>query len=339
MPGIAARKTWFKGRSLSTSTSREVDLRSVDWGKVGPWSPLGLALLVVVLGVTAGVTLAFGSAGARDKLAISLILIGMGEIALYQGVGILWFGPRVAARKEALVTATPTSNAADVASGKATGLVELKGKAAAPGRDAANGGTMTSPVAGVPCVYFRVEVVRVEEDRTNTGDGMQRTINRRTVLDQEWGDPFWLEDASGRARVDPTGAEVRGRVVAQRQEGPQRDDQLRDAMQGEFRARGFDITLPWKSGWSGPTLGYETTEQAIQPGDALYVLGAVAQRDGTPVVASASASDRCLIAVGTEEEVITQARADARTAILGGALFAGIGLVVAIVGIVLLVVA
>lgn len=53
-----------------------------------------------------------------------------------------------------------------------------------------------APVTGEPCVYYKVHI----EQRSHDG--------WRTVVDEADGAPFWIEDESGHAIVDPLAAEI-----------------------------------------------------------------------------------------------------------------------------------
>lgn len=61
-------------------------------------------------------------------------------------------------------------------------------------------GTLVAPLTGRPCLYY---VARVDE-QTSSG----KTTRWRTVIREERGVPFVVQDASGRAIVDPMGARV-----------------------------------------------------------------------------------------------------------------------------------
>lgn len=58
------------------------------------------------------------------------------------------------------------------------------------------GETLTAPISGRPCVFFEVSVVQDHGKSSST------------IIHELQGVPFFLEDGTGRALVDPSGAEV-----------------------------------------------------------------------------------------------------------------------------------
>jgi hypothetical protein len=62
------------------------------------------------------------------------------------------------------------------------------------------GGTLVGPLTGRPCVFY---IATVQQRRSNG-----RSTYWRTIITESAGVPFMLEDGTGRALVDPTGAEV-----------------------------------------------------------------------------------------------------------------------------------
>lgn len=69
------------------------------------------------------------------------------------------------------------------------GLQEVRGTSLADG-------VVTAPLSGRPCMYWRLQVEQ------------QRRTRWETVLDRHEAVPFWVDDGTGRARVDPGEAEV-----------------------------------------------------------------------------------------------------------------------------------
>jgi hypothetical protein len=118
-----------------------------------------------------------------------------GIVALL-GLGSLWFWKKF--RDEAaLMAATPTSRAADVAALPPGTVVEVKGTI-----------RCEAPIAGEfskkTCVYSKSEVER-EEVRWRDGKRETSWVNERTT---ERHAPFYVEDASGRVLVRGESATV-----------------------------------------------------------------------------------------------------------------------------------
>jgi hypothetical protein len=116
---------------------------------------------------------------------------------------------------------------------------------------------LESPLTGRACVYY---VVTVDVRRSN-----DRWSSWRTVITKREGAPFLLHDASGRAIVDPAGAEV---VLASAVHS--RSGTFDDATPAEeaFLARYDHASTTW--GLSG----IRFTEAVIAPGAFVAVLGA-----------------------------------------------------------------
>jgi hypothetical protein len=73
------------------------------------------------------------------------------------------------------------------------GLVEILGTPTGPN-------TLTAPVTGVPCFYYRVQAWQWEES--------DNRHQWKRVLDESLYLPFFLEDSTGRVLIDPQGAEM-----------------------------------------------------------------------------------------------------------------------------------
>jgi len=69
------------------------------------------------------------------------------------------------------------------------GLQEVRGTSLAEG-------AVTAPLSGRPCMYWRLQVEQ------------QRRTRWETVLDRREWVPFWIDDGTGRARVEPADADV-----------------------------------------------------------------------------------------------------------------------------------
>lgn len=155
------------------------------------------------------------------------------------GLWLLHIGTRAFWRLRT-VTDTPSARVLSAPQG----YVELSGFAQP------HSGLSRARLTQTPCLWYRF---RVEE---------QRRSGRRnqwvTIEEGETSEPFLLSDASGQCLVEPTSAQLhtRGRT---RWEGHSRNPQNRSSDQS----------------WFGMTFGrrYRFTEERIEPGDPLYVLG------------------------------------------------------------------
>src|SRR5579864_5454183 len=103
------------------------------------------------------------------------------------GVYLFYHGFRLLQRKR-LILDTPASKIRSAS----MGLVEINGLAVGPY-------TMTAPITGVPCYYFRTTAWQWQRSG--------RSSKWVKVADESLHVPFFLDDNTGRVLVDPQGAE------------------------------------------------------------------------------------------------------------------------------------
>lgn len=330
---VSAEKRWFKGKSWSAESGGSIAIADLDPVRVRRAVVAGVAALIVLAAIT--VALIRWGPGSHEQLVLNLIFVVLG--ALFAGIGgfCLAAVAPMAGDRARLIATTPTATAAAVLAGEATGTVELIGTAAADTEDPSP--LLAAPLSGTRCLYFGVTVVQVTEERSQRADSSWSTSQRRITVASESSDrPFWLADATGRVRLVPVGAEVVGRITAERQEDPRAADRADDLLAGELRIKGVRVDLPWRTG-GDRVLGYEITEQAIAPGDPLYVIGPVGRYDFAAAIAATGEPGTFLIRVGTEEDAIAAARSQERLFRLVGTLFAAIGGIFVVVGLVLVI--
>jgi hypothetical protein len=327
---VSTQKQWFKGKSWSTGGDASVAIADLDPRRVRRAIVAGVAALATLILVTAALIL--WGPGSDDQLFPKIFLLGFGAVfAAIGAFSIFVIAPATTGKAQAMAT-TPTSNVATVLAGTATGTVELKGTADGDnGADPAS--LLTAPLSGTSCLYYGVGVVQVTEVRSRSSDNTWTTHQQRSLVAAEASDrPFWLTDSTGRIAVAPMGADVVGRVTAERQEEPRPGDRADDLLAGQFQVKGVTVSLPWRSDDGERVLGYEIIEQVIAPGDPLYVLGPTGTHDGTLVVVATRAGETFVIRVGTEEEAIADARSQERLIRLVGAAFGAIGVILLAVG-------
>jgi len=115
-----------------------------------------------------------------------IVLFCLAGIAI--GTGLFFNGFRML-RYKRLILDTPLSRVHSAS----IGLVEITGSPTGPK-------TLTAPVTGDPCFYYRVQAWQWEESGKNH--------RWKRVLDESLYLPFFLEDGSGRVLIDPQGAEM-----------------------------------------------------------------------------------------------------------------------------------
>ncbi len=125
------------------------------------------------------------------------------------------------------------------------------------GQARALGEQLQGPLTGRPCVYY---IAMVEEQRS-TG----RSTHWRTVAQETRGVPFILEDGTGRAIVDPNGAQVALDFDGNSKSGTFNNA---DPVQEQFLARHGQKSEGWVF---NKTLRYR--EAMIEIGETIAVLG------------------------------------------------------------------
>ena len=148
-----------------------------------------------------------------------------------------------------LIADTPTAKARSAHQG----YVELQGIG-----HIMDGPPIVAPLSGLPCIWYRYHI---EEEVRDYDKGRQRvhwkTVDRGTSTES-----FWLEDETGRALVDPEGAEVSARD--------------RDVWTGHPPNVGIAKTTPFVTRFvasHSEANRYRFTEQRIHAGDPIYALG------------------------------------------------------------------
>lgn len=182
---------------------------------------------------------------ATDQVLWLLGLGAVGGASLFvRGFG-LW-------RRRRTIEDTPTAKVRSMALGR----VELQGVARPRDR-------LRAPLSGVGCVWFRYRIER------ESGSGKNR---RWTILDA--GDssehPFYLEDGTGRVRVEPMGAAIE--IPAQLSET---DPPLEGALASFVAGRSLRVT-----GLLGGSARLRITEARLHEGDPVYVHGVAQARPG-----------------------------------------------------------
>lgn len=161
-----------------------------------------------------------------------------------------------------IVARTLTSQCSEVGAG---GRFEVRGQVRSDDQ------TLISPIGGRTCVYWKL---RIEERRweSRREDGFRRDRKRwATIVNDDECVPFFVEDASGRARVSPSGADTSIAGEGHRYSGFL--NTLPDSVQHRLR-RGSLFGL-FRSGirrrFGRGRLRYE--EAVLEVGEEVYVLG------------------------------------------------------------------
>ena len=192
---------------------------------------------------------AFGASGVRGghgSPAFAYAVMGILGCALFVHGFVLW-------RRKRAIEDTPTAKVRSVALGAA----ELEGVARP--KD-----PLVGPVSGLPCAWYRYRIER----ESHSGNRQEWT----TVASGDSGDwPFYLEDETGRIRVDPKGAtaEIPNQIH-------ETNPEISAPLAALLADRGIDCT----SGWLGNRSGLRVSEARIDPGAHVFVYGVAQARHG-----------------------------------------------------------
>ncbi len=191
---------------------------------------------------------------------------------------------------------------------------------------------ITSELAQQPCVYYDMTVTReYEEDYWQTDSQSKRQVRRtrrasEPVAHNSQRIPFWVEDSTGRIKVNPEGADVDGVQVVDRFEQPRPSGGL------VLSFGGFSMDL---GGFGGArTLGYRMRESVLPLDRKVYVLGEVRDSSGELAVERPREKKRFLISLKSEEELVKSAQSAVQWLTVGAAASGIAGVVLIVVDLV-----
>jgi hypothetical protein len=244
-----------------------------------------------------------------------------GSILVLLAIGLV-IGSFSQKNKAYLIQSTDTSTAkalqegaADVAkeigAGSFNQITEVKGNCVCDN-------PLTSELAQRECVYYSMRVTReYEEDYWDTdseGRRVQRTRrSSETVANNSNSTPFYVQDATGRVRVDPSGASFTTEKVLSRFEP------RATVERGNFRLGSFLFDVATRGMSNHRTIGYRYEEEIIPVGRRLYVLGEASDRDGeVSVIKPSKKNTQFIVSVKSEEELVSGAKKAALWCNIGG---------------------
>ncbi|MBN1412492.1 MAG: E3 ubiquitin ligase family protein [Spirochaetales bacterium] len=189
---------------------------------------------------------------------------------------------------------------------------------------------VTSELAQVKCVYYTMQITRKWEetywDTDPNGNQVQRTREGTdTVAHNSRGVPFYVEDSTGKIKIDPSGAEmITEKAFSRFQPG--------ELSGPSIQIGGFTLNLGSISLGSGRrTIGYEYEESIIPLNRDIYVLGeAVDTNNDLRLLKPSEKGKKFIISVKSEEDLMRGIQG-AITGLLIAGLISGIGGVVLLV--------
>jgi hypothetical protein len=219
-------------------------------------------------------------------------LVLIGGLLVPSGVFLLW-GWRASRNEMALMRATETTRAADVAKLPEGSVVEVKGRlrCAAP---------LTAELSNSPCAHYAASIEREYEVLEYDASRKTSCLKRKTEL-VRWNTvsaPFEIEDESGRATVLPENAIIEGITAIDRYDAHHEQMAREDALQAAV-----------KPGTSNHrTLGFRYKEMHLPIDVEIYVLGVAGKDNSIGTPPDGAKGQRFIISISSEE---------ARTAELG----------------------
>jgi hypothetical protein len=203
--------------------------------------------------------------------AASLAAVGFGTWSFVTGFRSL--------RLQRIIQTTPTARARSLA----MGMVELQGRVLGRSR-------VTAPFTARTCAWWEVELQTLRRSR--------RGMNRwSTVHREQSGNPFYLEDETGRVMVYPQGADLSaGALVQEETHGLG----VPEPYAGYMESRGLAMRHLWSMG------PMRFRERTLEDGNAVYVLGRAHPRP--QAVAVSMDDEEVLQATGTDAIGATHVR-------------------------------
>lgn len=193
--------------------------------------------------------------------------------------------------------------------GLAGKLVEVKGKVVCS--DPA-----ISSESKIPCAIYKTLVEQKVRQRRRELDGdVRSTSNWETVHDIKDARDFYVEDATGRVKVYPSGAET-----------------VLEATMDEYASRGLDIMTSLRGYFADEqVVAARRKEEVLRVGSSVYVLGELHFRDGGSSIVIPEGGGRYLISVKSEEELAADSLKRIAWGFYGGVSMIVIGIVIFVV--------
>lgn len=194
-----------------------------------------------------------------------------------------------------------------------------------------------APLSGTPCVAYTLTVQREYEEKVTSTDSEGRKTTRvqrgSEVMERNENKvDFWIRDDTGRVIVHPEEAEldlVQSKEQYQPVENHSRGTELDFGL--------FKFKVPAGSGGTGRhTLGYKVTEEVLETGIHVYVLGCASDYNGQPAITvHPKNSSRFMISRRTERELANSAASLSRNLYFAAAGTGMLGVLLLLLGLVM----
>jgi hypothetical protein len=239
------------------------------------------------------------------------VVVAFAVLALAASGGLLWWRQRVGG-EIALMAATATSKATDVAAIAAGTMVEVKGTLRC-------GSALLAEFSKQSCVYYKSEIQRETAYYTRDSQGRrERKTRTETVHSSTRFAPCLVEDASGKVAVNLEGADVEGQQAVNRREAEERS------------LAGTVVSLAL-GGDDSSTLIY--TETVLTADLAIYVLGEVQADHSVGKPAAGSKNRVFVVSTKSEAERTKDLRSTTLWLLVGAVVLAAVAVGLAILAI------
>lgn len=253
-----------------------------------------------------------------------MILIICGIVLIIAGAGVLPLLARRSAGRARTFAEVPQYDCAQVAAHgeEAPGM-----RVAVVGRTArADGGALTAPASGRPCVWYRVVVSERYRRTQRDKDGNTSTsIEERVVSDERSPDRIALTDATGQIAIEPGDGKI------------DRPLEVHNRVEQAGARAGMNVSIGRISlnlSSADDLVGVRTREEIIPTDTDLYVLGGAFARDGQGVIDKPN-SGLFIISTRSGDDLARRARNGARWFTGGAAAATVAGIVLVVLGLTL----
>jgi len=235
---------------------------------------------------------------------------------------VLFLIARSQAAKAADIASTQTSTvaglselaskvAAEIGAGSFAEYAEIKGRAACDS-------VLRADYSETECVWYECVATREYEEEywENDSEGRRQRKTRRgseEVSRMLRDPPFFIEDGTGRIRVEPSGAAIE----------PEKSFSSFEPGEGSgsIRAGAFSLSVAMGLAAGRRTLGYRFEERCIPVGREVYAIGQASDSGGTLALRKPDAKGkRFIVSLRSEEAIL----AGAKKASLGLRIGAGV---------------
>lgn len=193
---------------------------------------------------------------------------------------------------------------------------------------------LKAPLSGTSCVHYTVRVSREYEEqqaRTDAQGLVSTTTNKASeqVEENTQSIDFWVRDADGRTRVRLDGADLDLRQTKEEF----RPAETAPASGGTVDFGFFKVKLSGHEA-GRRTIGYRLSEQVLETGLHVYVMGCAADCDGAVAVMRhpSSKSGRFMVSRRSERELASSAASTAKNMLYAAGASGAIGLILVVVG-------